>query len=613
MSFFKSLKQAFGLGESEYDDEELEGIDARVTPLRERRDCASQSDECASESVSENNTETADGEQASQMAVVETVSTETLPRDIFDSVVKVFNESLPEFLKQTVDETAQKEYLYNALEASTRDFLNNAGNSAQRRCDEHWLQERRQILQEMEALKQRANKEEEDRSEAKKQQLSAERQKRALSERVHDLEKQLATLQAENEQYVLENKSLVNKLRLSQVLGGDNRGDNDEITEKILQLNGELESLRTKYEASKTEIDNLNAVVAEKDDAIDELSKNTSEKDEELKAALAESDTLREQLRLSKEALEQSRAKDDLGNAMLTDLNRKTAEAVEAANEHKKRVESLLAENEALKHTIEENSSATSKALNELEKLNEEYSSLKESFMSLNAEHGTLQAEYQITLEKLNESMESLEVVEEMSRQLDVLEKARQNNESFLRKQKDDLMHKAELLRQAGLEKKEFEETIRYKDEAIRRLEDLSDSLRKTIENNLYEHAQSESALRSEIERLKAYRGAQKAAEEPRPEAMIEKNEAFETSDTAFEITPPDSRKSSETPVRKRKSKKQNVKISAIDDTLDDTDWLLATPPAGKNDARQDESQEFGYREPTRRQTPENPAQMSLW
>ena len=362
MSFFKSLKQAFGLGESEYDDEELEGIDARVTPLRERRDCASQSDECASESVSENNTETADGEQASQMAVVETVSTETLPRDIFDSVVKVFNESLPEFLKQTVDETAQKEYLYNALEASTRDFLNNAGNSAQRRCDEHWLQERRQILQEMEALKQRANKEEEDRSEAKKQQLSAERQKRALSERVHDLEKQLATLQAENEQYVLENKSLVNKLRLSQVLGGDNRGDNDEITEKILQLNGELESLRTKYEASKTEIDNLNAVVAEKDDAIDELSKNTSEKDEELKAALAESDTLREQLRLSKEALEQSRAKDDLGNAMLTDLNRKTAEAVEAANEHKKRVESLLAENEALKHTIEENSSASSKA-----------------------------------------------------------------------------------------------------------------------------------------------------------------------------------------------------------------------------------------------------------
>ena len=161
-------------------------------------------------------------------------------------------------------------------------------------------------------------------------------------------------------------------------------------------------------------------------------------------------------MRLSKEALEQSRAKDDLGNAMLTDLNRKTAEAVEAANEHKKRVESLLAENEALKHTIEENSSASSKALNELEKLNEEYSSLKESFMSLSAEQGTLQAEYQITLEKLNESMESLEVVEEMSRQLDVLEKARQNNESFLRKQKDDLMHKAELLRQAGLERKEL-------------------------------------------------------------------------------------------------------------------------------------------------------------
>lgn len=613
MSFFKSLKQAFGLGESEYDDEELEGIDARVTPLRERRDPASLSEDSTPASATENDADTGNAEQYSLDSVAETEPSEALPRDIFDSVVKVFNESLPEFLKQTVDETAQKEYLYNALEASTKEFLSKAGSSAQRRCDERWLQERRQLLTEMEALKQRANKEEEDSSEAKKQQLSAERQKRALSERVHDLEKQLANIQAENEQYVLENKSLVNKLRLSQVLGGDSRGENDEIAEKILQLNGELDSLRTKYEACKTEVDTLNAVVAEKDDAIDRLSKNISCKDEEMKGALAESDALREQLRLSKEALEQSRAKDDLGNAMLTDLNRKTAEAVEAANEHKKRVESLLAENEALKHTIEENSSASSNALNELEKLREEYSSLKESFMNLNAEHGALQAEYQATLEKLNESMESLEVVEEMSRQLDVLEKARQSNEAFLRKQKDDLMHKAELLRQAGLEKKEFEDTIRQKDDAIRRLEDLSDSLRKTIENNLYEHAQSESALRSEIERLKAYRGTQKMAEASAAEAMIEKREEFETSDTPFEITPAESRKPSETPSRKRKSKKQNVKISAIDDTLDDTDWLLATPPAGKNDAKTDESHEFGYREPTRRQTPENPAQMSLW
>ena len=42
MSFVKTLKKALGFSDSEMEEEELEGIDARVTPLRSRseKDCA---------------------------------------------------------------------------------------------------------------------------------------------------------------------------------------------------------------------------------------------------------------------------------------------------------------------------------------------------------------------------------------------------------------------------------------------------------------------------------------------------------------------------------------------------------------------------------------------
>ena len=190
-----------------------------------------------------------------------------------------------------------------------------------------------------------------------------------------------------------------------------------------------------------------------------------------------------------------------------------------------------------------------------MNEMRSELESAKIRVEELSAEYLSLKVEHQTTAERLGESLENLKVVEEMNRQLDALEKARQNNEAFLHKQKDEILQKSERLRQLELENKEYADAIRQKDDAIRRLEDVTDSLRKTIENNIYEHSQSESALRSEIDRLKIQRSH---VNEPQPlyqhdDSSVDITGEIETGGTSFEISVAEEHK----PVAKKDSGKK--------------------------------------------------------
>ena len=67
---------------------------------------------------------------------------------------------------------------------------------------------------------------------------------------------------------------------------------------------------------------------------------------------------------------------------------------------------------------------------------------------------------------------------------------------------------------------------------------------------------------------------------------------------------------------KSRGAKKSKLKISAIDESIEDTDWLIATPPPPskrKKEQADEDKPEFGYKEPARKSAPDNPAQMSLW
>lgn len=537
MSFFNGLKKAFGFGEDDL-DEEVEGIDARVTPYR-RRDEAERSQEDAVGASADASVSLSDAARdAAQPHAAEPSALEApaavSPDVIFEAVVKIFNEALPQFLGESVDEKRQREYLYRALDGSMKSYLEQVAADARRHCGEQFAAERRSLHQEIETLREKARQEENGLEELKKQQLSAERQKRALSEKVHELEKLTATLQAENEQYMLENKSLLNKIRLTSVTASVAEGANDET------------------EALAAKIEELNALIA-------------SQK--------AQNEALQAELEAQKAAAEAA-----------------TSEAVKA-------------ETDALKEAAE-------KAEREAKENMMALDSNRRKLTAVTEQLQTATAEVEHLREQLEEANENLRIVEDLNEKMKKLEETHLRYEAEKRTLRDQLLAQKEELAKRDEEKRTYDEVIAMKDNRIRTLEDQAGSLRKTIENNLYEHARTEGVLREEIERLNNRRYQLK--EEKQEASAAEPSPADTPAPADAPVAAPAEYAAKEAKPKSRRGRKPKMKISAIDESITDTDWLVASPPAKKKGEAED-APEFGYHEPEHRPTPEHPAQMSLW
>lgn len=193
MSFFRKIRHAFG-----FEDDTIFDIDDNTD---ETEACVPAITVDASVQPEENS--------------------DAIPGDVreavFAHVVTVFNEALPDFLAKSVDPEAQKKVLYDKLDQGLKDYLARIGADADARCRSRWASEHDALRSEMEALRGKAEQVEHERADLKQRQLSADRQKRALSDRLKDLESQVANFEAEREQYELENKSLLNKLKVVAV------------------------------------------------------------------------------------------------------------------------------------------------------------------------------------------------------------------------------------------------------------------------------------------------------------------------------------------------------------------------------------------------------------
>ncbi len=199
MSFFSKLKHALGFGD-DLADELMSDTEEEVA----------QSQAATGNDAGSDTGEHDDSEFSPQVR-----------SRIFDHVVAVFNGAMPDFIRNSVDTNAQSEYIYNTLDESIKQYFDTFEVSLRQRMERAQQQHDQELNAEIERLRSESKKIDNDRSAIKERQLSADRQKRALTDRVHELEQQLAALDAEREQLQLENKSMLNKLKVAQIQGSD--------------------------------------------------------------------------------------------------------------------------------------------------------------------------------------------------------------------------------------------------------------------------------------------------------------------------------------------------------------------------------------------------------
>lgn len=201
---------------------------------------------------------------------------ESFPLNIFDSLLEVFNEAQPDFIRKCLDMDAQRRYLYNCVDASFRDYILRIKDSARDEACRERDNEHRRMTEEIDNLRGQVKDNGKTTDDLKAVRASADRQKRTFNERIRDLERQLAAAMAEKEQYDLEVKSLMNKLKVQQVQQSEVQ-ELDELRTRLADANKQITAMNaasamreTSDAASRREIESLRAKVKELTSKLDE-------------------------------------------------------------------------------------------------------------------------------------------------------------------------------------------------------------------------------------------------------------------------------------------------------------------------------------------------------
>lgn len=564
MAFFNSFKRAFGFSseDEEYFDDSNEMTDEAINPF---------------------NPEPVEPDKPLK-ETDDTGDKIELPMEIFDGVIAIFNQSLPDFVKQCVDVDAQRKYIYNTLDESLKTYLNNVAADARKRGGMQWENERQKLQSELAQLREQSKSLETSKNEWKQQQLSLDRQKRALSDRIRDLENQVASLEAEKEQYELETKSLVNKIKVAGVHENDMIAMREELDEMRRRL---AEAQESGGDALIAQIAELKEKNAEKDAIIKGLNEQVNElssREEAVSTGETQLERLQQSLTATSEAL-QAKEEEAAGYAgKVTGLNAENArlsmiieqmksESESATAIYQQQIEELKTKIMVSDRMIGELHASASSATDEITQKEEEIAALREekkvatdSLEVLNEKFRLVNDELQATRNELEQAQSELQVVSEIQEQVERFEEVKNKKDariaslqSELSKMKDKLEH----------------------------LENEKISLKRTIENNLVHQASSESELRRQIDKLKVELEERRVATPEMEDLPV---------------------------VEPEKKSRKKAKVNAIDSSIDDTEWLMGTPPTDATTKPTSATDpDFGYQEPARKSHPENDAQMSLW
>lgn len=328
MGLFNGLKRALGLSDDYEEEDDLEGMDSNyrtpyVNPFKKGDDTVTDLSSLAPReeaSVVVN--------EPQPVAEVE----EKLPDGVFDGIITIINGNLPEFVRDCIDIEKERKAVYVAMGPQFRDYVRNLRRSSLDEARQQWVDERTRLTSKISQTELRAEEAVKKANEIKDRLMSEERQRRAIVERSHDLEARIADLEAQHEQDQLQNKGLLNKVKVMQLKADEAQKDAEEITRLSALVNEQRRQLMEANDAEvrmaelSTENENLRADIEELKQKAD-----TTAIEDEYKSKMEVTNALINQLRTAATQKEQEvmalTEKFRLANEEIENLQNELAEA----------------------------------------------------------------------------------------------------------------------------------------------------------------------------------------------------------------------------------------------------------------------------------------------
>ncbi len=410
MSLFSSIKKVLGFpDEYDDDDEDLRDLQSPADEPDQRPSAVGKRIEIKPirHSASEDNASTDDTAKSSVSETLMVSSEESdtapsieseLPGEIFDAVIDLFNRTQPEFVAKCLDIDTQRAYMMDNISTAVRTRMIEIAENARLRGEQQWKTTRARMDEELRQLMADYNSMKQQREEFQNEQLSSKRQRRALGERIRDLEAKVSEQNAEIEQYQLENHSMASRLRAMTVRAGIQSDDPaQKLSEENVALQDKITNFEKQLEEAHSQISQLTKQLEEATDP-DYLSAQQQAAIDEIEERMKQ--------------FEEIKAKKDNKIAALTEENRRISGQIEelaaSRNNSTKEVEQLMAEIDRLKKeadglkAIVEDSEANRKdsdeLKDELKSLSADNDALKSQLSRLSMEKQKLGAE----IEKLN-------------------------------------------------------------------------------------------------------------------------------------------------------------------------------------------------------------------
>lgn len=241
---------------------------------------------------------------APDTAAEKTSGTESLPADLFDAVIAVFNEAQPDFVKKCLDTEAQRKYLIDSIDSRLRE----QAESAAKTSADQWKEEKARLESRIAELEGDDNAIAVLRKENRRLQLSVDRQKRALLDRINDLESQVARQDEEKERFYSHRKP--------------NTSD-----EELSQAKARIEELEAVIASNEEALKNQVSAGDADPETVSEQERQIAERDSRIAQLTAECDKLREEAARQSTLREQLEVKTSMSDNMINDLRNQAAAA----------------------------------------------------------------------------------------------------------------------------------------------------------------------------------------------------------------------------------------------------------------------------------------------